>query len=579
MIQKIDTRSLFLIVEILLAATVLVCAAAGASIISSSTDKIIVSKEQQIARDPAPESPLHSVAGLAWESFDFAGQTDKYDNGNWLLKANIRIKDSTIAQASWGIFASFLITAYEIYWDGIKVTQNGTLGKNREDEIPGLFQCRSILPARLLAPGTHTLILRISNYHDYSKWKWHRRGQLHIEPYAEEIQNIFQAMYSAFFMSGLVLIPFLFNLYLFIGRKRKTEHLLFSLICFVVIVEYMIWDMPNFTDISTTFISVQSYLVRSFTIFLSILLSIFFVYHLSLPRKRIFIASILLCNGIVSYLFLIKFRMLWDFMSVLFLVETSIITVWALFLRREGSAMSFIGFLLAWVAYIFGLWFIGIVSATVIYTSLSIARQFVKKEKEEREAHLRSTHLENELLRKNISPHFLLNSLTLIIAWLRRDPKSAIRLIEMLADEFRMIAQIAALRQIPIQQEIDLCKTHLKIMNYRKGAEYKLITKGIQHEESIPPMIFHTLIENGLTHGFENRDKGKFTVERRTLAESIQYIVSHDGRCSRADMKRSERFGMRYIKGRLEESYPSRWKIVSRQADNGWKTVIEIRTP
>lgn len=55
-----------------------------------------------------------------------------------------------------------------------------------------------------------------------------------------------------------------------------------------------------------------------------------------------------------------------------------------------------------------------------------------------------------------------------MIVWLRKDPSSAIKLIEALADEFRMINQISTLKLIPIGQEIDLCRAHLKIMSYRK---------------------------------------------------------------------------------------------------------------
>lgn len=576
--QRINPYFVSRFVALLLATVIVDRADAAWSIITSSTHRIIISKELQIAEDPAPEGPLQDVADSSWRPLDLDSGTDKYDNGNWLLRTNIFVKDSTISRAGLGLFASSFVTAYEIYWDGIKIGQNGTLGINVEDEIPGLFHFDLILPRHLVSRGAHALILRISNYHDHSKWKWYRRGQLRIEPYSAEIQNTFRWGYSAFFMSGLVFIPFLFNLYLFVARRRRVEHLLFSLICFAVIAEYMVWQIPNFVDLPTTFIYWQSYLIRSFTVLLSVLLSVFLVFLLSLPQKRIVIASILLCNMIIGYLFLVKFWMLYDFMSVWLLIESFAITTWALVLKRKGSLTIFFNFLLAVVAFMFGLWFIGIISVTVIYTSLSIARQFVKNEKAEREAHFRSIRLENELLRKNISPHFLLNSLTLIIAWLRRDPKSAIKLIEMLADEFRMIAQVASLKQIPIREEIDLCKTHLRIMSYRKGADFRLVTKGIEKEESVPPMIFHTLIENGLTHGYENRNRGVFTLERKEFAESIQYVISHDGKCSHDDIRKSERFGMRYVKGRLEESYPSRWKLTSRHAEFGWETVVEIKT-
>ena len=140
-----------------------------------------------------------------------------------------------------------------------------------------------------------------------------------------------------------------------------------------------------------------------------------------------------------------------------------------------------------------------------------------------------------------------------------------------------MITQISALRQIPIRQEIDLCNAHLKIMSYRKGADYRMETAGIVEEEIVPPMIFHTLIENGLTHGYENKMQGTFTLQRRKISDCLQYVLSNDGDFKSSEQKDSSGFGMRYIKGRLEESYPGRWNFISQRQAQGWETIIEIR--
>ncbi|MDP4117215.1 MAG: histidine kinase, partial [Bacteroidota bacterium] len=182
-----------------------------------------------------------------------------------------------------------------------------------------------------------------------------------------------------------------------------------------------------------------------------------------------------------------------------------------------------------------------------------------------------------ELLKKNINPHFLLNTLTSIIVWLRKDPKSAIKLIETLSDEFRMITQISPLKQIPISQEIDLCKAQLKIMSYRKGADYKMETIDIVEEDTVPPMIFHTLVENGLTHGYENKTQGTFTLRKRRDSNITQYILTNDGDYAGDDSNNSSGFGLKYIKSRLEESYPGTWKVESRGQAEGWETIIEIK--
>ena len=53
------------------------------------------------------------------------------------------------------------------------------------------------------------------------------------------------------------------------------------------------------------------------------------------------------------------------------------------------------------------------------------------------ESELRSARLELELLKKHIQPHFLLNSLNSVIAWLEEEPSTAVRLVNALAEELR----------------------------------------------------------------------------------------------------------------------------------------------
>jgi LytS/YehU family sensor histidine kinase len=263
--------------------------------------------------------------------------------------------------------------------------------------------------------------------------------------------------------------------------------------------------------------------------------------------------------------------------SLTVIIISGLITLWALILKREGSLIISAGIILTSAAFFYGFPFLGLATVMTVCTSISIALQFSRKEKAEKEAQIRSVHFENELLKKNINPHFLMNSLTSIIVWLRKDPVAAADLIEALADEFRIIMQISALKEIPVRQEIELCRSHLKIMSYRKGFDYNLITSGIDDKETIPPMVFHTIIENGLTHGYENKSNGNFNLEMKKFDNRFQYTIVNDGEFTESEGKKSSGFGMKYIKSRLEESYPGRWKVESDKSADGWKVIIEIR--
>jgi hypothetical protein len=341
-----------------------------------------------------------------------------------------------------------------------------------------------------------------------------------------------------------------------------------------VILDSVTSLIPQFADVPTTYVHWEVYAYQILTFLFATLFPAFFFLLFSFSKKSIGYIVVL---NLFIYLFLTNLLNVFGIMSLTVLVISSLITLWALRKRREGSIIIAIGLMAGWVAYYFNIAFDGLATVMVVCTSISIGRQFVRKERAEKEAQIRSAHLENELLRKHINPHFLLNTLTSIVVWLRKDPKSAIVLVESLAEEFRVVLKISTLKQISVKQEVDLCNTHLTIMNLRKGAEYKLETAGIVEDECVPPMLFHTLIENGLTHGYENKTQGTFILQRRRTSNGIQYVLSNDGDYSEDKPSESNGLGLRYVRSRLEESYPNRWSFMAQSLGQGWESIIEIK--
>lgn len=573
-----EKKSFLPVLQILLVILVIINikipAAETASNILSLYQRAVRLDHWQIVNDVYSKDSLPIIPDSLWQLFEPTLDDDRYTGGSWLIRTNIEITDSLSRNEVLGLFPMNFVTAYEIYWDGIKIGQTGVIGNNKSNEKAGDFNYNLALPADLLTYGKHTITIRLSNYNNYSSWKWFY-GDIIIGKYDSLLNKIFRLYYQAFFVTGILLIPFLFNLFLYFARKRKTEHLLFSFICFIVILDSVTMLMPMLMEMRTTFIYWQYYSYQLITLLFTILLPAFFIYLFSFEKKIILVIAVIVLS---IFLFFTNFLNLFNIMTLTVLILSSVITLWALYKRREESVLISIGIAAAWAAYYFNFAFAGLATTMVICTSFSIARQFARKETSEKEAQLKSTRLENELLKKNINPHFVLNTLTSIIVWLRKDTNSAIKLIEALADEFRMINQISALKQIPIKQEIDLCMAHLKIMNYRKGADYKLEVLDIDENNTIPPMIFHTVVENGLTHGFEKKVVGTFIVQQKNNPERVQYIITNDGEFNTEDSKGSTGFGAKYIKGRLEESYPGKWKFISNKLPHGWETIIEIRT-
>ena len=512
----------------------------------------------------------------SWTSASTITQNSTYDSGNWLIKTDFIIPDSVNKEIILGLFVRNMISSYEIFWDGKKIAHNGILGLNRITEQPGKYIFNIPLSQEITHPGKHSIIVRISNHSGDSFWKWYYGG-IEIGSYESGLSTQYNSFFQSILFMGLIFIPFLFNLFLYFARNRKPEHLLFSIICFLVFLDSTTAAAPAFINLATTYIHFQYYIYNVITFLYSTMLPIFFVYFFSLSRKLILPIVVLNITIMVLSTVLFGILSIFNIMSLTVLFISTAIVGWAVKEKRVNSLVILFGMAIGWLSFLFNIAFTGLATIMVICVSFSIARQFAKSERAEGESKLKSARLENELLKKNINPHFLLNTLTSIIAWLRKEPESAIKLVEALAAEFRMINQISSLNLIPMKQEVEICSTHLEIMNYRRKSNFKLETIGLIDDEPIPPMIFHTLIENGLTHGYENKTEGTFTLSRNESPNGIHYCMLNDGDFNETDNPDSSGIGFNYIKGRLEEVFSGRWSFSSHQIDSGWETVIEIR--
>lgn len=122
-----------------------------------------------------------------------------------------------------------------------------------------------------------------------------------------------------------------------------------------------------------------------------------------------------------------------------------------------------------------------------------------------RNLQLRSAARRAELaaLQARVHPHFLFNTINTAIALLRQQPDLAERLLHDLSDLFR--AALSSERDIPLAQELDLCRRYLEIESLRLGD--RLRVRWEQPEAlpdlAVPVLLIQPLVENAVRHGIE----------------------------------------------------------------------------
>src|SRR5690606_25860801 len=79
-----------------------------------------------------------------------------------------------------------------------------------------------------------------------------------------------------------------------------------------------------------------------------------------------------------------------------------------------------------------------------------------------------------ELLRNQINPHFLFNSFNILAALIPRDPVSAGKFLDMLADFYREIVQVREQDLISVEQENTILSRYYYLLRERFGDALKV---------------------------------------------------------------------------------------------------------
>lgn len=126
-------------------------------------------------------------------------------------------------------------------------------------------------------------------------------------------------------------------------------------------------------------------------------------------------------------------------------------------------------------------------------------------EKQVNEEKLRGMIRETELklLKSQINPHFLFNSLNSISSLTLSEPKRARQMIIKLSDYLRYTVSADKEKLLPLEKEIENAQRYLEIEKVRFGEKLQFRFEIDERciKQTIPPMILQPLYENTIKHG------------------------------------------------------------------------------
>ena len=110
-----------------------------------------------------------------------------------------------------------------------------------------------------------------------------------------------------------------------------------------------------------------------------------------------------------------------------------------------------------------------------------------------------------QMLKNQIEPHFIFNTLAHLKALIRIDPVVAESMADELSDFLRASLQSLREDRMTVAQDIELVRAYLALASLRMGTR---LTVDLQMDPAtaqlpVPPLMLQTLVENAIQHGIE----------------------------------------------------------------------------
>jgi signal transduction histidine kinase len=174
-----------------------------------------------------------------------------------------------------------------------------------------------------------------------------------------------------------------------------------------------------------------------------------------------------------------------------------------------------------------------IVTACVYRSSARSATEtFMRKQTEEAALDANVKRARLQLLRAQIEPHFLFNTLATVRTLARTDRAAAVDMIDHL---MRYLSEaLPKLRQeeCSLAEEVQLIDAYLRIHQIRMGSRmsYNLSIPEVLYERRVPTMMLLTLVENAVKHGINPAvDGGCINVSANREQDALVLRVSDSG--------------------------------------------------
>lgn len=234
---------------------------------------------------------------------------------------------------------------------------------------------------------------------------------------------------------------------------------------------------------------------------------------------------------------------------------------------------------------LFGVTFLYLMLETNFMVAIAFAIKVVKKWKvqQEEKFEMEKLNLQSELnlLKAQLHPHFLFNTMNNLYALSLEESTKTSEGIAKISELLRSVLYDCNDVEIELEKEIKLIENYIDLEKMRYGKRLKVVfeVSGEIRNKTIAPMLFFTFVENCFKHGCSNDPESPFIkIGIKVNENKIQFfaINSKKENKNQDDENKSGGIGLKNVQKRLNIIYGENYDLKINDIQNKFEVSLSI---
>lgn len=186
---------------------------------------------------------------------------------------------------------------------------------------------------------------------------------------------------------------------------------------------------------------------------------------------------------------------------------------------------------------------------------------------------------ELQLLKAQVHPHFLFNTLNNIYSFsLRRSPLAASLVLKLL-DTLRYMITRCQAPLVPLNEELKVLEDYIGLESVRYGDRISIVRNFALDtgNRGIAPLLLIPLVENSFKHGTSQMlDKPWINIETSINNDSLHFQIKNGKPETVPGNDGKNGIGLKNVRKRLSLLYPTQHQLVIRNSANEYEVMLQI---